>query len=45
MNGILAFASDPAEETATYVAEKMGLPGGMYAAAEILGNKRKLNCE
>ena len=41
MDGILAFASDPAEETATYVAEKMGLPGGMYAAAGILGNKRK----
>ena len=41
MDGILAFASDPAEETAAYVAEKMGLPGGMYAAAGILGNKRK----
>lgn len=38
---ILAFASDPAEETAAYVAERMGLPGGMYAAAGILGNKRK----
>lgn len=41
VSGILAFASDPAEETAAYVAEKMGLPGGMYAAAGILGNKRK----
>lgn len=41
VDGILAFASDPAEETAAYVAEKLGLPGGMYAAAEILGNKRK----
>lgn len=41
VDGILAFASDPAEETAAYVAEKMGLPGGMYAAAGILGNKRK----
>ena len=41
MAGILAFASDPAEETAAYVAEKIGLPGGMYAAAGILGNKRK----
>ena len=41
VDGILAFASDPAEETAAYVAEKMDLPGGMYAAAGILGNKRK----
>ena len=41
LDGILAFASDPAEETAAYVAEKIGLPGGMYAAAGILGNKRK----
>lgn len=41
VDGILAFASDPAEETAAYVAEKMCLPGGMYAAAGILGNKRK----
>ena len=41
VDGILAFASDPAEETAAYVAEKIGLPGGMYAAAGILGNKRK----
>ena len=41
VDGILAFASDPAEETAAYVAEKLGLPGGMYAAAGILGNKRK----
>ena len=41
VDGVLAFASDPAEETAAYVAEKIGLPGGMYAAAGILGNKRK----
>lgn len=41
VDGILAFASDPAEETAAYVAEKLGLPGGMYVAAGILGNKRK----
>ena len=41
VDSILAFASDPAEETAAYVAEKIGLPGGMYAAAGILGNKRK----
>ena len=41
VDGILAFASDPAEETAAYVAEKLNLPGGMYAAASILGNKRK----
>ena len=41
VDGILAFASDPAEEMAAYVAEKIGLPGGMYVAAGILGNKRK----
>lgn len=41
VDGILAFASDPAEETAAYVAEKIGLPGGMCDAAGILGNKRK----
>ena len=29
------------EEAAAYVAEKLGLPGRMYAAAGILGNKRK----
>ena len=38
VDGILAFASDSAEKTAAYVEEKMGLPGGMYVAAGILGN-------
>lgn len=38
---MLAFASDPAELTAAYVAEECGLPGGPREAAEILGNKEK----
>ena len=41
VDGILAFALDPAEETTAYLAEKMSLPGGLYDAAGILGNKRK----
>ncbi len=40
VDGILAFASDPAAETAAYVAEKLGLPGGYTRAAEVLGHKR-----
>lgn len=39
VDGVLAFASDPAELTAAYVAEECGLPGGPMEAAEILGNK------
>lgn len=41
MDGVLAFASDPAELTAAYVAEECGLPEGPREAAEILGNKEK----
>lgn len=39
INGILAYASDPAAPTAAYVAEKMGLPGNPYKSVEILCNK------
>ena len=41
INGILAYASDPAAPTAAYVAEKMGLPGNPYESVEILCNKDK----
>ena len=39
INGVLAYASDPAAPTAAYVAEKMGLPGNPYPSVEILCNK------
>ncbi len=39
INGVLAYASDPAAPTAAYVAEKMGLPGNPYESVEILCNK------
>ena len=39
VNGVLAYASDPAAPTAAYVAEKMGLPGNPYESVEILCNK------
>lgn len=39
INGILAYASDPAAPTAAYVAEKMGLPGNPYDSVNILCNK------
>lgn len=41
INGILAYASDPAAPTAAYVAEKMGLPGNPYESVDILCNKDK----
>ena len=41
VDGILAYASDPAAPTAAYVAEKMGLPGNPYESVEILCNKDK----
>ncbi len=41
IDGILAYASDPAAPTAAYVAEKMGLPGSPYESVEILCNKDK----
>lgn len=42
IDGILSFACDPGVVTATYVAEKMGLPSsGPYESIEILQNKGK----
>jgi len=39
IDGIVAYASDPAAPTAAYVAEQMGLPGHPYRSVEILCNK------
>lgn len=39
VDGVLAYASDPAAPSAAYVAEKMGLPGSPYHAVETLCNK------
>lgn len=39
IDGILAYASDPAAPTAAYVAEELGLPGSPYESVEILCNK------
>lgn len=39
VDGVLAYASDPAAPTAAYVAEKMNLPGNPYESVEILCNK------
>lgn len=39
INGVLAYASDPAAPTAAYVAEKMGLPTNPLESVEILCNK------
>lgn len=41
VDGVLAYASDPAAPTAAYVAEKMNLPGNPYESVEILCNKDK----
>lgn len=39
IDGIVAYASDPAAPTAAYVAEKMGLPGNPYDSVVILTRK------
>ena len=39
IDGIVAYASDPAAPTAAYVAEKMGLPGNPYESVKILARK------
>lgn len=39
VDGVLAYASDPAAPTAAYVAEKMGLPTNPYESVETLCNK------
>ena len=41
VDGVLAYASDPAAPTAAYVAEKLGLPGSPYESVNILSNKDK----
>lgn len=41
IDGVLAYASDPAAPTAAYVAEKLKLPGNPYESVEILCNKDK----
>ena len=41
VNGIIAYASDPAAPTAAYVAEKLGLPTNPYKSVDILCNKDK----
>lgn len=48
VDGVLAYASDPAAPTAAFVAEKMGLPGNPYESVKILCEKdrfRKFLCE
>lgn len=39
IDGIVAYASDPAAPTAAYVAEKMGLPGNPYKSVLTLARK------
>ncbi len=41
VDGVLAYASDPAAPTAAYVAEKTGLPTNPYTSVETLCNKDK----
>jgi len=41
IDGVLAYASDPAAPTAAYIAEKMKLAGSPYESVEILCNKDK----
>lgn len=39
IDGIVAYASDPAAPTAAYVAEKMGLPSNPFKSVEVLAYK------
>lgn len=41
VDGVLAYASDPAAPTAAYVAEEMGLASSPYESVELLCNKDK----
>lgn len=41
IDGVLAYASDPAAPTAAYVAEKLNLPTNPYNSVDILCNKDK----
>ena len=42
VDGVMTFASDPAQRTVSYVAEQLGLPGESAESAEILGDKARL---
>lgn len=39
IDGVVAYASDPAAPTAAYVAEQLGLPGNPYESVRILAEK------
>lgn len=39
VDGVVAYASDPAAPTAAYVCERLGLPTSPYQSVEILSNK------
>lgn len=39
VDGVVAYASDPAAPTAAYVSEQLGLPTSPYKSVEILSNK------
>lgn len=41
IDGVIAYASDPAAPTAAYVAEQLGLPTNPYRSVDILCNKDK----
>lgn len=41
VNGVIAYASDPAAPTAAYVAEQLGLTTNPYSSVDILCNKDK----
>lgn len=41
IDGILAYASDPAAPTAAYVSEKLNLPGNPHKSVDLLCNKNK----
>lgn len=41
IDGILAYASDPAAPTAAYVAEQLGLPTNPYKSVSVLADKEK----
>lgn len=41
VDGVVAYASDPAAPTAAYVAEKLGLPTNPYKSVEVLAFKDK----
>lgn len=41
VDGVVAYASDPAAPTAAYVSERLGLPGNPFSSVEILARKDK----